>query len=206
MRTVPVFTFSTDRAGELSTTPRSKDNCAKHRFYGPIEMERRISVLEGVQQCNSGYNPFGMGSAEFADDQGERGCASEKLRSSKKSGTAHEVDEFSSIMDPWILTSFKEYLRSAPGIDDRERMVKDIEDGNIRLRQNDTWLVNMLLIAACDAAPLISDLPIWLIRNHTDFPSPSEMHPSFSTTAITGTLPCVAFWDSRRQGFRFSFP
>ena len=179
---VPKFyfrNFSEDRAhihllhrssGRIIPNVPIEGQCAKHRFYGPIEMERRISVLEGAfssvirDAIHSAWDPQNSRMTR------ESAVALREATLFQKVRTAHEVDKFSSITDPWILTSFKEYLRSAPDIDDRERMVKDIEDGNIRLRQNDTWLVNMLLIAACDAAPLISDLPIWLIRNHTDFP------------------------------------
>ncbi len=157
-------------SGRIIPNAPIKGQCAKHSLYGPTEMERFISQLEGSfssairDAIHTAWNP--------QDSKMTRDCVF-TLRQAvlfQRNRTIHEVGKSFAMMESSMLEEFKDHLRTAPNINDRERIIKAIEDGTVTLERDDTWLVMMLLSRTFEATVLITDLPVWLIRNHTDLP------------------------------------
>jgi hypothetical protein len=157
-------------SGRIIFNAAIRGQCAKHRLYGPTDMERLISGLEGEfsaairQAIRTAWDP--------ANSPLTQECAFRLLQATlfQRSRTLHEIDKHEAGAGSAMLEAFKQHLLSSPGIEYRERIVKDIEDGNITLKHDDTWVAMTLMIAALDAVILITDLRLWLIRNHTDLP------------------------------------
>jgi hypothetical protein len=157
-------------SGRVILNAAIRGQCAKHRLYGPTEMERMISGLEGNfsaairEAIRTAWAPMDLRLTEE--------CVFRLLQATlfQRGRTIHEIDKYEAGMESWLLEAFKQHLLNSPGIEYRDRMVKDIENGSITLRHDDTWVAMTLMIAALDAVILITDLRICLVRNHTDFP------------------------------------
>ena len=133
-----------------------KGQCVKRRFYGPEEIKRSISQMEGKHSKairNAIYTAWNPDDPRIDEE-----CHFQLLQAVlvQRATTTHEVEKFSEGSGRMLLEAFKEYLKHAPGIDDRDTMVKEIEDGKITLTHNDTWVVLRYLLLAIDSVVLIS--------------------------------------------------
>jgi len=73
-------------------------------------------------------------------------------------------------MEALYLEEFKEHLRHEEGMRNRERLLRDIERGTIRITEPPQFRLALSIISALQSVPLISDLDYHVLRNRTRYP------------------------------------
>jgi uncharacterized protein DUF4238 len=147
-----------------------KGQCARHKFYGAKELEKAFSKLEErhaealhtLLSIAWSLNPPQM-TPELLAWLWEAVLF-------QRGRTALEIEKRWPAMEAQGLELFKQYLTYAPGVEDRDQLVQQIEKGNVRIDQPPQVTVLLSIEAALESVLLISDMDIHVLRNHTDYP------------------------------------
>ena len=147
-----------------------KGQCARHKFYGTVEVEDALSVREG------GYAPSFASVLRYAWDpllpfpdahdiqSLQEGILLQYARTPRAVAmqrTAHQAV---------MLHAFREYARSSRDAGYRETTLRAIDQGRVQCRVSDVETVLMSLTLAVRSVVAISDLSIAILRNHCGIP------------------------------------
>jgi hypothetical protein len=147
-----------------------KGQCARRKFYGPQELEDAFSKLEerhaealrALLSIAWSQNPPQM-TPEILAWLWEAVLF-------QRGRTALEIEKRWPAMEAQGLELFKQYLAHAPGVEDRDQLIQQIEKGNVRINQPPQVTALLSVEAALESVLLISDMDIHVLRNHTDYP------------------------------------
>jgi hypothetical protein len=147
-----------------------KGQCARRRFYGSDEVEALFIPLEGQQSAafrqirDLAWSPVpGHLEAHHLARVWEAVLL-------QRARTELEIEKTSPASEALFLEMFKEYLKRAPGIEDRATILENLRRGDIQIRQDPRRVVALSISAALKNVLLISDLDFHILRNQTDFP------------------------------------
>jgi hypothetical protein len=147
-----------------------KGQCAGHRFYGPDEVEELFNPLEDQQGAalrqirDLAWSPA---PAPLEPHHLARVWEAVLLQRAR---TELEIKKISPASEALFLEMFMEYLKHAPGIENREAILEHIHRDHIRIRQEPQRVVALSIVTALKSVSLISDLAFHVLRNQTDFP------------------------------------
>jgi Protein of unknown function (DUF4238) len=147
-----------------------KGQCARHRFYGPDRIEAALCELEGrcsvaLKKMRDWVSPGSMVTITPAD---YATVLTAVLL--QRSRTELEVNKQAPAAEALRLELFKEYLKHAPEIDNREAILECIESGHITITAEPSSVVAQRMATGLAQTALITDLDFHLLRNQTDYP------------------------------------
>jgi Protein of unknown function (DUF4238) len=147
-----------------------KGQCARHRFYGPEEVEKSLCPLEGQQSAAlREIRDLAWSSTPTPLEPHHLARVWEAVML-QRARTELEIAKISPASEELFLRMFTEHLKHAPGIEDRATLLEHVESGNIRITQEPQHVVALSVITAIKSCLLISDLDFHVLRNHTDYP------------------------------------
>lgn len=147
-----------------------KGQCAKRKFYGPPEIETVFEKLD------TRHNKAIRDALSTAWEPNVRQLDVQSLAwlweaiLFQRARTTLQAEKMAPMMESLALELFKEHLKHAANIQDREKLVAHIENGHVWLKQDRKVTLAHSILSALDSAILISDLGIRLLRNWTDYP------------------------------------
>lgn len=147
-----------------------KKQCARHKFYGSDDIEEALCRLEGQQSAalreirDLAWSPTPI---PLEPHHLARVWEAVMLQRAR---TELEIEKSTPAHEGLLLTMFTEYLKCAPGIEDRAAILEHIQNGNIRIKQDPQYTIGLSLATAMEDTLLISDLDFHILRNQTDYP------------------------------------
>jgi hypothetical protein len=147
-----------------------KGQCARHRFYGPEEVEALFIPLEDQQSValrqirDLAWSPA---PALLEPHHLARVWEAVLLQRAR---TELEIEKRSAAREALFLEMFTEYLKRKPGIENREAILEYVQCGHFRITLEPQPVVARSIATALKSVPLISDLGFYVLRNQTDFP------------------------------------
>lgn len=147
-----------------------KGQCAKRKFYGPPEIEAVFEKLDARHSKaiqDALFTAWEPNVRQF--DVQSLAWLWEAILF-QRARTNLEAEKMAPMMECIVLELFKEHLKHAPNIQDREKLVAHIERGHVWIKQDRKVTLAHLISSALSSAILISDLGIRLLRNQTDYP------------------------------------
>lgn len=147
-----------------------KRQCASNRFYGSDEVEKSLSLLEGQQSTalreihDLAWSPTPIPLEPHHQARVWEAVMLQRAR------TALQIEKTSPASEALYLKVFTEYLKHAPGIEDRDSLLGLVQSDDIRIALAPQQVVGLSLIGAIQNTLLISDLDFHILRNHTDLP------------------------------------
>ena len=146
-----------------------RGQCARHKFYGPRQLEGLLSQLE------SRHSRAIRDAIAFAWQSGSQFTTRTlshlwEAVLLQRARTEIEIEKHFPAMEAFALEAFKNHLRYAPGIEDRERLIAPIEKGQVRLVESSAASVWRYISVALENVILLSDLDFHIIRNHSGLP------------------------------------
>ncbi len=146
-----------------------RGQCARRKFYGPAKFESALATLESTDAAvirrviTHAWNP--EAAMQHEDHRLIcRACVFQRAR------TSLEANKDGPALESFSLYAFRHYLATAPGIDDRERMLAAIDSGQVKVKAARQYVVALAMSKALRSAPLLLDLGLRLLRNRSDFP------------------------------------
>jgi hypothetical protein len=157
------------KEGRIIPAAPVKGQCARHTFYGSVEIEKMFSHLEGrhaptlralVEMATT------SDLTSFSDDNWPWVLNAVVIQHAR---TLLEVEKEMPAMIAMQLHMFKEHLRQLPDEDGKE-VLGAIERGEIELTEDPTATVLKQIQSALNSSMLLMDMQASILRNHTDYP------------------------------------
>jgi hypothetical protein len=144
-----------------------KGQCARHRFHSP-EIERQFSELEGRHSAalRQWRDLAPSPPIRLLPDQ-LAGLWEAVLF--QRARTQLELEKTAPAHEALVLEMFKEHVRHATGIENRELLLQQMEQGDITIKGNPQRLAALAICSAMQSAVLISDLDVHVLHNRTDY-------------------------------------
>ncbi|MBU0618193.1 MAG: DUF4238 domain-containing protein, partial [Planctomycetes bacterium] len=146
-----------------------KGQCARRRFYGPPDFESALASLESTDAAvirraiTHTWNP----NAPMLDEDHMllvRASVFQRARSSP------QANREAAALESFSLYAFRHYVATAPGIEDRGRLLAAIDSRKCRIKVSTQYAVALAMSEAMRGAPFFLDLGVRFLRNQTDFP------------------------------------
>lgn len=157
-------------SGQLVFQASIKGQCAHRNFYGHREVEEVLADLEGRHaRATRKAVSHAWGSERAAVDEQ---MLFELLQALllQRARTDHEVEKKAPAYEAQVLEMFKEHLRVAPSVENRDRLLRAIEEGEVAVRWDRQHAVLVSVSMAIESVLLVTDLGIYLLRNLTEYP------------------------------------
>ena len=157
-------------SGRVILNASIRHQCAGHRFYGAEQLERIFTDMEGTHA-----NALRI----FADTAWKVECPPitheiyDGLLEAvlfQRSRTSLEIEKSKDVPNAIAMPAFRHYIANEPGIGERERMLEAIDKGEVRVENSKQAATLQAIEIALEAVPLVSDLDLCILRNHTDYP------------------------------------
>ena len=147
-----------------------KGQCARNNFYGSKELESIFSQLESMH-CHSIRAAIEIAwhsQAEFFSVQELTGLFEAIVF--QRGRTALEIEKQVPAMQGQRLHMFKHYLKHKEGIENRDELICHLESSKVTISEPPQATIGRSVSTALEAAPLIMDMRLLLLRNRTDYP------------------------------------
>jgi hypothetical protein len=147
-----------------------KGQCARHKFYGNVEIERQLSQLEGMHAAT-------LRAMVETATTGDRTKWSQdqviwllQAVTFQRARTMLEVEKESPAHESMLLYMFKDYLKGKNRPEGAEECLNAIESGEVQIVADPTYIVLQQIQVALESAMLLLDMQIRVLRNCTDYP------------------------------------
>ncbi|MDB5389035.1 MAG: hypothetical protein JWM11_4681 [Planctomycetaceae bacterium] len=157
-------------SGKIIPCAPIKGQCARHMFYGSVEIERAFSQIETIQ-CTALRALI-----EAAEANDTRKLSAEQIPlllqavTFQRSRTLLEVEKHSDASCAMVLKMFREHLKHEYPPEEGGEMVKAIDNGEVIVTESPTSSVLRQIDVGLDSAVLLSDLTMVVLRNRTNLP------------------------------------
>jgi len=147
-----------------------RGQCARTRFYGPKNIERIFSQLEGNHRTAlRRIVDVAWASSRPLLEAKHLGWLWEAIVF-QRARTELEISKTSPAIEALCLEVLKGHTEHAPDIADRAKLVEAIERGDVSFTEPGQATVFRSIATAMESVLLISDLDLHILRNHTDYP------------------------------------
>ena len=151
-----------------------KGQCARHKFYYNREIESLLSKLE------IRHNIAIRKMLELAWSESSAPLSIPEIASDisviweavlfQRARTYLQIKKESPAMESMLLEAFKNYIEYAPKVEDREKILEGISNGDIHISDIPQNAVIRSIDTALKNTLLMTDLDFYIIRNYTDYP------------------------------------
>ncbi|NQU21080.1 MAG: DUF4238 domain-containing protein [Candidatus Nealsonbacteria bacterium] len=158
------------RSGKLILHAPIKGQCARKNFYGSRELESLFSAMESrhCKAIRAAIEIAWNASAAFFSPK-ELMWFFEAV-TFQRGRVALEIDKRTPAIERLRLEMFKHYLAHHEGVERREEMIQQIDDGKVCVTEDPRSAIARSVSVALDSTLLVTDMRLCLIRNRTDYP------------------------------------
>lgn len=163
-----------------------RGQCARHKYYGDAEIERRLGELEGRHA--SAFKA--ARDHAWADGPSLTVMQRYWLRQAlvlQHSRTPRRVMLRASSTSQLAMHAFREHLAAQPHTAENRRMLRALDTGEVVLQPPEAFEARLGIQVALEGVPLTMDLGLHLLRNRTDRPF------------LLGDSPCVSSNHYKRE-------